>query len=261
MNNSEEEYKKIPLDMLKEPVDQERTVIELEGLEELADSIQKQGIIEPLIVMKSEDKYEIIAGHRRYLAAKMSGLILVPCIIRSIANASIDMIKLHENAFRENINPVDEGRFLQRVKDRNNLTVHELARISCRSETYILNRLNLLSGDEVVLAALEGNRINFSQAVLLNKTENEKIRHELLRITIENGATVETLRIMKFEFEQRMGGPFQSSEQNTGGGVGYLENKHLIECPCCRGSYSVNKIYPISLCKGCYDGFVNGLKG
>lgn len=104
-------FQDISIDDILEPEDQARTVIVLEGLQELADSIKEKGIIEPLVVLKKNSKYEIVVGHRRFLAARMAGLEKLPCIIRAIGVRDADLMKLHENFFREDVNPVDEARF------------------------------------------------------------------------------------------------------------------------------------------------------
>lgn len=254
-------YRVIPIDDILEPEEQIRTVIILEGLQELASSIKERGVVQPLIVLQRGDKYQITDGHRRYLAAKMAGLEAVPCIIRAMDVKEADLVMLHANFFREDVNPVDEAKYFVKLHDRHGLAYNEIARLASRSDSYVFNRVNLLLGPPEVLAALEGGQLNFSQACEISRSPDENIRHELLRVTVESGATVESLRIMRRDYEGRLSNqdPALVGEPPPPGH--YPEVKHLIECPCCHGKYDVKQIYPISICKTCYDGFLKGLEG
>jgi len=250
----------IPISEILEPVEQVRTVIVFEGLQELADSIKERGVIQPLIVLKKNGSYEIIDGHRRYLAAKMVSLEVLPCFVRAADVREADLLKLNANFFRENVNPVDEGRFFLRLKEKHGLAFSEIAKLCARSEAYVLNRVKLLQSDPRVLAALEAGQINFSQGLEIARAEDENVRGELLRITIESGATVETLRIMRYDYERRIANQDPAVSGGSPEPRHYESIKHLIECPVCKGRYEVNQIYPISVCKTCYDGFIAGLK-
>ena len=255
------DFRDIPVDDILEPEDQVRTVIVFEGLQELAESIKIKGVIQPLIVLKKGDKYEITDGHRRYLAAKMAGLLSVPCIVRASDVKDADFVKLHANYFREDVNPVDEGKFFIKLHDKHGLAYNEISKLCSRSDTYVLNRVQLLQGDESVLAALEAGQLNFSQACEISRTSDEGVRLELLRITVESGATVETLRIMRHDYEKRISNQDPALVHEPPEPGHYPEVKHLILCPVCSGKYPVNQLYPISTCKTCYDNFMKALEG
>lgn len=258
--NIEDTLQDIPIDDIIEPQDQIRTVIVFEGLQELAESIKEKGITIPLIVLKKGDKYEVSDGHRRYLAAKMAGFEVVPCIVRAMDVKEADLVKLRANFFREDVNPVDEAKFFVRLHDKHGLAYNEIAKLCSRSDSYVLNRVQLLQADPRVLAALEGTQINFSQALELCRVSDEGIRGELLRVTVESGATVETLRVMRHDYEKRISNQDPALVHEAPEAGHYPEMKHLIECPVCGGKYPVNQIYPVSVCKTCYDGFLAGLK-
>ena len=250
----------IPIDSIIEPEDQVRTDITLEVLQGLADSIKQHGIVTPLIVLEKGDKYEVVAGHRRYLASKMVNLSVLPCIVRELDQHGQDMVKLHENFFREDVNPIDEARYFVHLHLSQNLAYSEIARLCSRSDSYINSRVALLQGGTAVLAALEAGQINFSQANEINKATSENVRAELLRITIESGATVSSLRIMRYDYEGVLRNQTQPVETENAEPGSYPDIKHLIGCPVCKGNYPVQLIYPVSMCKGCYDGFLTGLK-
>ena len=259
--SEKEKLWQITIDDLVEPVDQARTVITLEGLQELTDSIKEVGVIEPLIVVKKGDKFEVVAGHRRFLAAKAAQLAFVPCIVKEIEPKDMDTLKLHENFFREAVNAVDEARFFSRMHEQHSLSLAELARMCCRSESYIANRVRLLSLDPSVLSALESGVINFSQAVEIGKCQDEKIRAELLRVVVENGATVQSVRIMRDDYESRSRSGDEALRYEPPAPGHYEPVKHMVRCPVCKRTVDITEIFPLSVCNRCHDEMVNSLKG
>lgn len=256
-----QELKQISISDIHEPDESIRTIISMEGLNELAESIRQKGIIQPLIVRQEGEKYEVVAGHRRYIAAKMAGLDECPCIIEEVSGLDTDLIRVHENYGREDVNAVDEGRFFARLHEKRKLSYSDIAKMCAKSEAYIQTRLRLLQTDEAIQAALEGGNINISQALEISKASDEKIRYELLRVTVESGATVASLRLMRHDYEMRLSpvGPGDDSEAPEG--KDYQSREYLFRCPICGREYPVTEIYPISVCRGCHDGFLEGLKG
>lgn len=250
---------KVSLDLILEPKNSARTVIALEGLEELSKSICAVGVLQPISVRKSGSKYEIVAGHRRYLASRMAGKADIPAVIISADEMNTDMIRLHENYCREDLNPVDEAKYFQGLKERYGWSVREIAVFISKSESYVVARMQFLGADERVVAALEGGQISISQAREILAAESEKVIGELLRVTIENGATVNSIRVMRQSYESLNAGHTPPGGSSSAAASSYEVEKHLIKCPSCAGAYPVNQIYPISLCKTCYDGLLAGL--
>jgi ParB family chromosome partitioning protein len=164
------EFREINIDLIDDPEHALRETFDENKLAELTDSISTEGIIEPIIVKPRGDRFEIIAGHRRTLAARMARLSVVPCVIRRDVETSSDIIKFHENIHREDMNPVEEARALQRILTEHcGNDVDQLVRTLHLTYTYISNRLNLLRGNADVCAALERGEINFTVAMKLNQ--------------------------------------------------------------------------------------------
>lgn len=251
----------ISLDEINEPSKAVRTVISAEGLEDLAKSIAQVGVIQPIVLQKKGSRYEIVAGHRRFLASRMCGKVSVPAIITELKDRDTDLVKLHENYCREDINCVDEAKYFLMLKEKYEWNIHEIATYISKSDSYVVTRLALLGADARVLAALETRQITMSQAREILSAENEKVRYELLRVTIENGATVNSIRMMRQSYESVMGPSVTDSNPSAAGASSYESEKHLIRCPACDGVYPVNSIYPLSVCKTCYDGLLAGLRG
>src|SRR5699024_10533737 len=117
---------------------------------ELADSIRQFGVLQPLIVQKKKDYYEIIAGERRWRAAKMAGIKEVPVIIKEYTDQEIVEISLIENIQRENLNPIEEAMAFKRLLTEFNLKQDELAERVSKSRTAVTNSMRLLKLNEKV---------------------------------------------------------------------------------------------------------------
>ena len=179
----ESEKKDVPTDMLdKLSVDflipgkyQPRQHIEQQALNELADSIKSQGILQPLIVRKIElNKYEIIAGERRWRAAKIAGLTHVPAIIKEVEDNVALAYALIENIQRENLNAIEEAIAFERFKNEFDMTHAEIAITVGRSRTSITNSLRLLTLCDPVKKMLEEGKLDMGHARALLSLDSKQ---------------------------------------------------------------------------------------
>ena len=137
---------------------QPRKQFDKESLQELAGSIKQYGIIQPIIVAKKEDYYEIIAGERRWRAAKMAGLKEVPVVIKEYSEKEIAEISLIENIQRENLNPIEEAKAYKSLIEEYDLTQEELSERISKSRTQITNTMRLLKlHDKVQKMLIDGS--------------------------------------------------------------------------------------------------------
>lgn len=154
-----------------------------EDLKDLAASIEKYGIIQPLLLKKKEDKYEIIAGERRFRAAKLACLEKVPAIVKDITDHESSRIAIIENIQRKDLNPVEEAMSYRHLLDSQDLTQKELAEEIGKSRQYIGNTIRLLNLDPRVLKLLEEEEISVSHGKkLLSIKDGEKQYKEAMRI-------------------------------------------------------------------------------
>ena len=154
---------------------QPRKHIDDTTLNQLADSIKVQGIIQPLIVRKVEfSKYEIIAGERRWRAATIAGLTHVPAIVRDIEDNVALAFSLIENIQRENLNPVEEAVAFSKFRDEFSMTHDEIAHMLGRSRVSVTNTLRLLSLEVRVMKMLEDSKIDMGHARALLTLEPEQ---------------------------------------------------------------------------------------
>ncbi|MCC8151700.1 MAG: ParB/RepB/Spo0J family partition protein [Lachnospiraceae bacterium] len=178
--------------------DQPRKHFAEEGLEELADSIRQYGIIQPLIVQNKKDYYEIIAGERRWRAAKIAGLKEVPVIIRDISDQEIMEMSLIENIQREDLNPIEEARAYQRLLDEFQLKQEEVAKRVSKSRTAVTNSLRLLKLCEEVQQMVIDGKLTNGHARCLISLENPEVQLTVAKQVAEQNLSVrETEKLMK----------------------------------------------------------------
>lgn len=156
--------------------DQPRKQFDKEALENLAGSIKQYGIIQPIVVCKKDDYYEIIAGERRWRAAKLAGLKEIPVVIKEYTEKEIAEISLIENIQRENLNPIEEAKAYKRLIDEYNLTQEELAERISKSRTQITNTMRLMKLHEDIQQMLVDGIISAGHARALLALENEDVQ-------------------------------------------------------------------------------------
>lgn len=178
-SQSFEKVEKLPLISLHSGKYQPRTHFNEDAIQELADSIKSQGIIQPVIVRKlSGNAYEIIAGERRCRAAKLAGLTHVPAIVKEIKDDVAMAFSLIENIQRENLNPIEEAVAFDRFRKDFSMTHDEIAEMVGRSRTAITNALRLLLLAPAVKTLLEKGKLEMGHARALLMLEPDQ-QHEI----------------------------------------------------------------------------------
>ena len=150
------ELREVPIDLIQRGRFQPRRDMDPAALQELADSIRQQGVMQPVVVRPiAEGRYELIAGERRWRATQMAGLDSIPAIIRDVPDEAAIAMALIENIQRENLNPIEEAFALQRLQDEFGLTQAQVAEAVGKSRTTITNLLRLIGLSEDVRIMLE----------------------------------------------------------------------------------------------------------
>ncbi len=160
------------------------------ALNELADSIRQFGVITPIIVQDKKTHYEIVAGERRFRAARMAGLKEIPVIIREYTDAELAEIALIENIQREDLNPVEEALAYQRLIEEFHLKQEEVAQVVSKSRTAITNSLRLLKLPEEIQQMLATDRLSMGHARALLGVEDEAKQLALAEKAAQNGMSV-----------------------------------------------------------------------
>ena len=192
----EEELARLPLDLLQRGKYQPRVDMRLESLEELAASIRAQGVVQPIVVRPitspngGSQRYEIIAGERRWRAAQMAGLTEIPSVIRRVPDEAAVAMALIENIQRENLNPLEDARALSRLIEEFELTHQDAAQAVGRSRAAVSNLLRLLELSDEVKAHVERRDLEMGHARALLPLVNRRQQVEVAALVVAKGLTV-----------------------------------------------------------------------
>lgn len=177
---------------------QPRRMFDEDALLELAESIKQHGVIQPLIVKKRDKYYEIIAGERRWRAAKMAGLKEIPIVIKDLSDQEIMEVALIENIQREDLNPIEEAQAYQRLIKEYNYKQDELAERVSKSRVAVTNSMRLLKLDERVQKMIIDDMISAGHArALLAITDSEKQYTIAMKVFDEKLSVRETEKLIK----------------------------------------------------------------
>ena len=189
----EEQILQVPIEDILPNRFQPRLAFDDASLQDLAASIKQHGIIQPLILRRKNDKYEIIAGERRYKAARMAGLVSVPAIISNLSDAASAEVAIVENVQRKDLTAIEEAKSYQAILDKGYMTQEELAKRMGLSQSAISNKLRLLTLDESVQNAVLKNQISERHARSLLKVKDKNMQKVLLDKIINERLTVRQL--------------------------------------------------------------------
>ena len=169
---------------------QPRINFDEKSINELADSIKQHGLIQPLVLRKVQDKYEIIAGERRYKAAQLLGLQVVPAIVVNLDDASSAEIAVVENIQRTALTPIEEAKAYQKLLEVGSLTQGQLASRMGKTQPTVANKLRLLNLDQAVQDALLNNQISERHARSLLTVKDPVLQRQILNDIITQRLTV-----------------------------------------------------------------------
>jgi ParB family chromosome partitioning protein len=185
------ELRELPVGLIKPNPDQPRTQFDADALSALAASIESSGVVQPLLVRPLPDgSYELIAGERRWRAARQAGLDKVPAVVRDQADAERLQAALIENMVREDLNPVEEARACAALVEDLGLTKEELARRVGRSRPAVSNLIRLLELPDETLALLESRELSEGHGRALLGAAGNDVRRRLGRDAVRGGWSV-----------------------------------------------------------------------
>ena len=170
--------------------DQPRKSFDETQLSELSDSIKQNGVLQPILVRKKGDKYEIVAGERRYQASKLAGLKEIPAIVREIDDAEVFQLALIENLQRSDLTPIEEARGYRQLLDTKGLTQEGLAKILSKSRSAIANTLRLMDLPQEVQDMMEEGQITAGHARAILAVPSEEGRIKLAQKVVAENLTV-----------------------------------------------------------------------
>ena len=198
--NEERDIKHIDINLIRANTNQPRKQFDKEKINELASSIKEHGIIQPLLVVKKDDDYIIVAGERRYRAAIVAGLKEIPVIVKEYSEKEISEVALIENLQREYLYEIEKAVAYNDLKESFNMTQEDIAKRLGTSRASIANTLRLLSLSEIVKDAIRNNLISAGHARAILSVE-EEYREEFLELIISKKLSVRESEKLAKEFK------------------------------------------------------------
>jgi ParB family transcriptional regulator, chromosome partitioning protein len=191
---AQDELREVPLELIAPSSNQPRRRFDARALEALAGSLGERGVLQPVLVRpKPDGGYELVAGERRWRAAKIAGLRAIPALVRERGDAEALELALIENMAREDLNPVEEARACDALVEELGLTREEVGRRVGRSRVAVSNLMRLLDLPDETLALLEEGLLSEGHGRALLLAEDHDVRRRLGRSAVEHGWSVRTL--------------------------------------------------------------------
>lgn len=176
---SDEGIIELKINEIEPNVNQPRKLFDDDKIQELADSIKEHGVIQPIIVSKKDDYYQIIAGERRWRASKKAGLKTIPAIVRDYDEKKIREVSLIENIQRQNLNPIETAKAIKELMEVHDMTQDDIAKTLGKSRSTIANTLRVLNLDERVQEMIETGKISEGHARTLASIESPTKQYKL----------------------------------------------------------------------------------
>jgi ParB/RepB/Spo0J family partition protein len=243
------EYRELPVALIDAPVLPARSSMDDQKLDELIADVRAKGVLVPLSVVRNGDRYEVIAGHRRRIAAGRANLVTVRCLIYPTKANALEAVKYSENRFREDLNAADEAIYFTELLERDcGGDVDQLCAQLGEKRGYVEGRLRLFAGDENIFHELQAGQISIGMAHELNKCTDEQYRRYLLHQAIVGGATVNVVGAWVMDWKRSAqaasGAPLPVASSAPAGPVPEL---NYFTCCVCRGTDNVHRMRPINV--------------
>src|SRR6185369_14169999 len=209
MNPLETDLIELDLDQLDPTDAQPRKIFSENKLNELAQSIKANGIIQPIVARKAGDRFQIIAGERRWRAAQLAGLRKIPCLVREVTDENVLEISLIENIQREDLNPIEEATAYKRLLDKLSISQEEIAKRVGKDRSSITNSLRLLRLPSEIQQLVEEEKLSMGHARTLLSLESVEKQILLANEIVE--------KMLSFRETERLVRELQIEEQDNAG--------------------------------------------
>lgn len=190
LDNARDSVLEVKINDVEPNADQPRKVFDQERLQALAESIKEHGVVQPIIVRQDGSRYVIVAGERRWRAAKLAGLKTIPVVVKELSSRQVMEIALIENLQREDLNPIEEAEAYQKLMDEYSMTQEEVAKLVGKSRAAIANSVRLLTLAKEIREMLVDGRLTSGHARTLVAIDDENRQKELADLFVKKGLNV-----------------------------------------------------------------------
>lgn len=251
--STKEELRLVKMELIKEPEKPVREKMTEEGLEELARSLSKVGLINPISLVRKGSGYEIDKGHRRFLAAKSLGWDKIKALVRDGDGEDLTIGRIHENLHKEDMSPIEEGKAVKKLLDSGGYSEKDVGKLCSKSEAWVRGRLALLEMPTYIQDAVDVGAISVAAAKELNGITDEQAQRYYVDYAIKSGATAVLCAFWrsKWLIEKTVNDP-----SAVGDGSFCLTPPPMEVClPCfwCEGETPIRLINHLRVCPRCTD--------
>lgn len=194
--SSKDSVLEVDVNSIDPNLDQPRKTFDTEKLNELAQSIKTYGVVQPIIVQKSGNRYTIIAGERRYRASRLAGINNVPVVVKEYTKREYMEVSLVENLQREDLNPIEEAQAMKLLMNEHDLTQEELSSRLAKSRSAVANTLRLLNLPGKVMQMVAGGQLSSGHARTLISLDSDKEKVKMADIIVNLGLSVRATEAM-----------------------------------------------------------------
>ena len=253
-------YQNILLALIDPPTLADREGIDPEGIRELADSIKAQGLLQPLVIRPNGSRYEVTAGHRRYLAVSSLGFTHVTCNVKNLTDKESRLARAVENGQRENLTPIEEAKSFKRLADEFDMTYQQISELTGKTAVVIKKKIALLTLHPDVIKAIHERKIPVGVGEELNGIDDPNTLKYYLDLAIDNGVTRDVIRLWVKEYKdnvrrsQTASVPFESLPNPM------IEKPIWLTCSCCNGPVEIADAKLIRACPDCLKNIDQAIK-
>lgn len=247
------------MELIDRPKAGVRLEIDQGSLEELAGSIQERGLLQPILVRENGDRFEIVAGDRRFLAHQLLGLGKIWAVIKKMTDSDVALDRATENIQRDQLSPIEEGAIYQDLMETHGLTPEQVAKKMGKSGGLVIRRVHLLGMPEVLQKAIHSRGISVTVGEELARIKDMAALDYYTEMAVSNGITQRVAR----QWVQDWLSAERRKETSAGGGVLpppiYDDKPIYVTCDTCRGAVVLGEEMVLRVCPECGEAIRKGL--
>lgn len=243
------EFRELPTHLIDAPELPARSEMDETKLDELTADVRAKGVLVPISVVRNGERYEVVAGHRRTIAANRASVATIRALVYPDKSSALEAIKWSENRFREDMSPAEEATYFAELLERDcGGDTNKLAALLGENRSYVENRLLLFNGAPEVFNALQQRQISIGVAHELNKCTEKLMRDYYLDSAIRNGATVSVVTGWIQQWRNSLGpGGAPADVTSPPATPGPVPQTNYFTCAACGGTEDVHLMQPVNV--------------
>ena len=254
------EYQDVALKLIDEPEGRVRLDVDDDEIENLAENIKEVGQIQPIVLAKDGKRFEIIAGHRRFLAISSLGKKTIKAIVKEMARVDIALVRASENLIRTDLSPIEEGAIYVDLAKEHKMSMRQIGDKFGKGASIIKKKMDLLLLDPEIQKAIHRRVISMQVGMVLNQIEEHKERKLRLNDAINNGCTEETALIWLKDAQRSSVVDSSQYERGISLEPNIETTKIYQACELCEEPVEMQKAKMIRICPACYKTIIDNLK-